>query len=106
MVCVPSLRPLNCAAVRVPLTLTVALVKLPDKAVPLPLLPTLLMKYSAALMVLLPLLTSLTLALIAGAAFVGLGVTLRPEVVGATVSLIKVVDAAVLQLPAASSPFT
>ena len=35
-----------------------------------------------------------------------MGVTVRPEIVGATVSLTKVVEANVPQLPAASSPCT
>ena len=52
----------------------------------------------------MPLPISLTLALMVGAALVGLGRTVRLDVVGPTVSLIKVAETVLPQLPAASLP--
>ena len=95
-----------CTRSDAPLTLTDGLVKLPLKAVPVPGAPSVSMKYSAATMLSFPVATSLTLALIIGAALVGLGATVRPDAVGASVSLMNVADTRLLQLPAASSPST
>ena len=51
-------------------------------AVPVPFVPTASMKYSAAVMLLLPEVTSLTLAVTVGAVLVGLGVATTLVVVG------------------------
>ena len=66
----------------VPLTVTVSPVKLPVNGVPLPLLPAVPMKYSAATMLLLVVPASLMVALMVGGVLVGLGVTVRFDVVG------------------------
>ena len=81
------------------------LVKAPLKAMPAPLAPAVSMKYSAAT-------TLLRRGGIAdrggdGRRRVGrMGLTFRPDVVGPNMSLTKVVETSVPQLPAASSPCT
>ena len=98
----PWLRPAKVVAGTVPLTVTVGLVKPPLRAKPLPLGPTVSMKYSAAMMLLAPWPASLTVAEMLGAVRVRLGVTLRLELAGGAVSMVKVVVPLVPALPAAS----
>src|SRR5947209_3659935 len=93
MVWVPCVRAVNDADVTVQVTPSLALLKEPseaDMAVPVPLVPTESMKNSAAAMLLLPLEVSLTEAVTVGAAFVGVGETVTPEVAGATLSIVTV----------------
>ena len=87
--CVPWLSALKTVLLSVAVTPSVGELKLPSEAaiaVPVPAVPALSMKYSAAAMLLFPVVESSTDAVTVGALFVGLGEACTFDVIGPVVS--------------------